>query len=137
MFGGYRRGVVACAILVAATVLLNGCRGTHGWNTLSQEPLDAPGLHEVFLQARAIMDQPYIPGGEDSQWVSFQLRDHLILVGDKRFAEALAKEKPDVIAAVGKFVSKPAMGRRTEELIANAGQFDFPAIRAVQADRRP
>lgn len=82
------------------------------------------------------MEQPYIPGGEDSEGVSFRLRDQWIFVGDERFAEALAKEKPDVFAAVGHFVSKPWMGRRTEELIANAGKFDFPAIRSMEADRQ-
>ncbi|MFM8885757.1 MAG: hypothetical protein ACKOKC_05020 [Chthoniobacterales bacterium] len=82
------------------------------------------------------MEQPYIPVGEDSEGVSFRLRDQWIFVGDERFAEALAKEKPDVFAAVGHFVSKPWMGRRTEELIANAGKFDFPAIRSMEADRQ-
>ncbi|MFM7376198.1 MAG: hypothetical protein ACKO39_13760, partial [Chthoniobacterales bacterium] len=85
-------------VLSVAAALPTGCRSTHGWRTLSQEPLDGQGLHEVFLKARAIMEQPYIPAGEDSEWVDFQLRDQWIFVGDKRFAEALAKEKPDVIA---------------------------------------
>jgi len=136
MLRGHRCRRVAGAIFLAAAALTTGCRNAGELRTLSPKRLDGQGLHEVFVQARAIMEQPYIPGGEDSEWVSFRLRDQLIFVGDKRFAEALAKEKPDVIAAVGYFVSKPAMGRRTEELIAKAGPFDFPAVRAMEADRR-
>ncbi|MFM8458244.1 MAG: hypothetical protein ACKOB0_04765 [Chthoniobacterales bacterium] len=123
-------------VLSVAAALPTGCRSTPGWRTISPGPLDGQGLHEVFLKARAIMEQPYIPGGEDSEGVSFRLRDQWIFVGDERFAEALAKEKPDVFAAVGHFVSKPWMGRRTEELIANAGKIDFPASRAVETDRQ-
>jgi len=126
-------GGVILAILAAT---LTSCRSTHGWTPLRKEPLNEPRLHEVFLEARAIMEQPYVPSGENSEGVSFALRDQMILVGDKRFAASLAKEPPDVVAAVGDFVSKPWMGRRTEELIKNAGHFDFPASRAEEAEKR-
>jgi hypothetical protein len=95
-------------------------------------------LHDQFARARARMAEPYILGGEDVDVLlrtfSYQLRR----LGDERFALALSKEAPDVIAAVGGFIGNSARKEnpRTDRVLRSVPSILFPAVRITDEDAK-
>lgn len=74
------------------------------WRTSSQiEPYAAKGsaraLHDLFIADYTRASDPYL-GGEDLQSMSMTLGAEARSVGDAKFAEALGRERPEVIHAV-------------------------------------
>ena len=83
-------------------------------------------LHTIFLAAYVRMSDPYL-GGEDLESMVNCMEKLLKKRGDTAFAESLTLERPEVRAAVGRFL-QPAQLRgapKTQQLIAKAPKIDF------------
>jgi hypothetical protein len=99
----------------------------------------AQHLHAQFAEARARMAEPYILAGEDVERLFFTFRDQLRRLGDERFAAALSKESPDVVAAVAGFTDFRSLDSgypQTRRVLESAPKIDFPAVKVTDEDRK-
>jgi hypothetical protein len=136
--GGFWRLATVCGLAILAAT---GCFG--GPATPSDKPLqeitaalpgatagDPSALHRSFHAAYAEETRPYPNKGEDAREISDNLDSILVAVGDKRFAEALMKEKPLVRSAVRDCMVEGDLGRdypRTYEVFQEAPQNEWPS----------
>jgi len=95
-------------------------------------------LRTLFLAAYVRINQPF-PGGEDLEGMGIIFRDVLPAVGDSRFAEALAAQRPDVRSAVRWFLApdqkRPLTGfPKTTALLTSAPKVDWPLLKAYRED---
>ena len=96
-------------------------------------------LHRKFVEARARMAEPYILAGEDVERLYFTFRDQLRQLGDERFAAALSKEPPDVVAAVAGFTDVRSLEPnfpQTRRILDSAPKINFPAVKITEEDRK-
>jgi len=82
------------------------------------------------------MAEPYILAGEDTLTLFRTFEAQMKRLGDMRFASALSKERPDVIATVGGFFQPSTLARcpLTTALISAAPKTRFPAQRVTKED---
>lgn len=93
-------------------------------------------LRTLFLAAYVRINQPF-PGGEDLETMAMIFRDVLPAVGDHRFAEALAAQRPDVRSAVKWFLApdekRPLTAfPKTAALLRAAPKVDWPLLKAYR-----
>ena len=97
-------------------------------------------IHDCFLASYLRVSSPYL-GGEDCEAIISGLSEILFRSGDKKFCQALALERPEVIAAVKLWIrNSPGFYRvgapfkklsiddypRTKKLLDAAPDTDFP-----------
>jgi hypothetical protein len=88
-------------------------------------------LRELFQQAFARMQEPYVLGGEDVSSLITDLWFALVHYGDRRFAQALAAESAQTRAAVAWFIQTPlqeSASPQTRKVSEEAPSIDFPAV---------
>jgi len=95
-------------------------------------------LRTLFLAAYVRLNQPFL-GGEGDETMTMIFREVLIAVGDQRFSHALAAQRPEVRAAVQRFLGdyKKAWVKKcpkTAKLLHNVESFDWPMDKAIQND---
>jgi len=96
---------------------------------------NALAQHTCFLAAYVRMNDP-MGGGEDVEGISTCFAQLLSQLGDKRLAEALKLERPEIIAAVGRFLEdKLASSPATKQLIQHAPKIAFPLDDTVHKDK--
>ena len=87
---------------------------------------NALAQHTCFLAAYVRMNDP-MGGGEDMEGISTCFGQLLSQLGDKRFAEALKLERPEIIVAASRFLEdKLADASATKQLIQRAPKIVFP-----------
>ncbi|MGA3170383.1 MAG: hypothetical protein ABSE62_05165 [Chthoniobacteraceae bacterium] len=137
--GGFWGLVMVCGLAIVATT---GCFG-NGDGTPSDKPLqestaalpgatagDPSALHRSFRAAFAEEARPYPNQGEDAREISDNLDSILVAVGDKRFAEALLRERPLIRSAVRNCMVEGDLERdypRTYEVFQEAPQNEWPS----------
>ena len=93
-------------------------------------------LHAQFLEARQRVSQPYILLGHDTEERYDTFGQQIRRLGDVRFAAALSREPPDVIAAVGHFIQYELVCPRTRALIRSVPDVSFIAVRMTEEDAK-
>jgi len=100
---------------------------------------DGDALHREFLRAVNRLKKPSVLAGEDVGELELDYQLLVYRLGDKRFSEVLAREKPIVRAAVRQFMPFSRMPQRfplTEKLVNAAPEIDFPAVKMTREDAR-
>ena len=93
-------------------------------------------LRTCFLAAYVRLSQPFL-GGEDLLTMHRVFEDVLTSVGDKKFAGALAKQRPEVRSAAGRFLGgfgKLKQYPRTLKLVRESPKIDWPLDEAGRND---
>ncbi|HKP04218.1 MAG TPA: hypothetical protein VJU77_12770 [Chthoniobacterales bacterium] len=94
-------------------------------------------LRTCFLAAYVRLSQPFL-GGEDLEAIHRIFQEVLPAVGDKNFASALEKQRPEIRSAAAHFLSgffKIRDFPKTHKLLRAAPQIDWPLDRAYRNDR--
>jgi hypothetical protein len=88
---------------------------------------NALAQHTCFLAAYVRVNDP-MGGGEDMEGISSCFGRLLSKLGDKAFAEALKLERPEIIAAVSRFLEKDKLANApaTKQLFQAAPKIVFP-----------
>ena len=94
-------------------------------------------LHTCFLAAYVRVSDPYL-GGEDLDSMFRCMGELLKTLGDVRFADALALERPEVRSAVGYFFQTRQLldTPKTRSLISKAPKIDFPLSQTNRDPKR-
>src|SRR5437762_909939 len=94
-------------------------------------------LHTCFLATYVRQSDPYL-GGEDLESIDHCMEQLLKTLGDERFSESLALERPEVRAAVGAFLQPKQLesAPKTRDVIRKAPKIDFPLARSNRDEKR-
>ena len=95
-------------------------------------------LRTIFLAIYFRVNQPFL-GGEGDETMVNVVRHVLAAIGDRRFAAALGKQRPEIRAAVASFCGFIASERkqypRTAKILREAPRIDWPIDQAYRNDR--
>jgi hypothetical protein len=93
-------------------------------------------LHTCFLAAYVRQSDPYL-GGEDLESIYHCMEQLLKTLGDDKFSEGLALERPEVRSAVGAFLQPKQLesAPKTHKLIRGAPKIDFPLSRSNRDEK--
>ena len=107
----------------------------------SAEPLAKRGapdaLRTCFLAAYVRLSQPFL-GGEGLEDIYRVFEEVLSAVGDKKFARALGRQRPEIRSAVANFLNDFSRIReypKTLKLLREAPHIDWPLDQAYRNDR--
>jgi hypothetical protein len=100
---------------------------------------DPDAIHRMFLSDYVRESEPFL-GGEDLETMAADHEDLLNTIGDKKFADALVLERPEVVAAVGKQFNAWQMSRSnfaehyplTSKALSRAPRIDFQIDQAAR-----
>jgi hypothetical protein len=97
---------------------------------------NALAQHTCFLAAYVRMNDP-MAGGEDMEGIDACFGRLLSQLGDKPLAEALKLERPEIIAAVGRFLEKEKLANApaTKQLIQRVPKIVFPLDDTLHNDK--
>ena len=98
---------------------------------------NARALHDLFIATYTRASDPYL-GGEDLEMMCLNLGEVAKSIGDKRFAEALSRERPEVIHSVrviggGRLGSSP----ETQALISRTPDVKLPLEYSIEDIHTP
>ena len=107
--------------------------------SIAAEPLAKRGapdaLRTLFLAAYVRLNQPFL-GGEGDETMHLIFQRVIAATGDKRFARALAAQRPEIRSAVSSFLdTHPGKFPRTAKLLREAPKIDWPVDQAYRNDR--
>ena len=90
-------------------------------------------LHTCFLAAYVRVSDPHL-GGEDLEAITHCMEQLLRTLGDGRFCESLAFERPEVSAAVRYFLPSATLADspKTQRLLAKAPKIEFPLAQSAR-----
>jgi hypothetical protein len=94
-------------------------------------------LHTCFLAAYVRESDPYL-GGEDLESFDHCMQHLLKTLGDDKFSEGLALERPEVRSAVGAFLQPKQLesAPKTHKLIRKAPKIDFPLSHSNRDEKK-